>query len=68
MGNSDCVVGARNEEAIRALQKKDEELAGVDEQLWQAVNALRNRPPVWCTAAISFLSFLAGLLAMMVFR
>jgi len=30
------------------------------EKQWEAINELRKRPPIWCTAIISLLSFLLG--------
>ena len=31
-----------------------------DEQQWTAINNVRNRPPIWCTAIIALLTFLCG--------
>lgn len=62
MTNGQCVIGARHEEAIKALQEKAGELHGVDEQQWTAINTIRNRLPLWATTVISLLTFLAGFL------
>lgn len=66
--NGDCVVGAKHEEAIKALQKRGEELHEVDERQWEAINSLRNRPPVWTTVVISVLTFIAGILSALAFK
>ena len=31
-------------------------------ELWIAVKAIQNRPPVWATALMSFLTFVVGIL------
>ena len=62
MSNGECIIGARHEEAIKALQEKDKELHDIDEQQWTAINTIRNRLPLWATTVISLLTFLAGLL------
>lgn len=42
-----------HQEAIETLKKSDTEQ-------WEAINKLRNRPPIWTTAVISLLTFLLG--------
>lgn len=35
------------------------------DSLWQSINAIQNRPPVWCTALIALLTALAAVSAAM---
>lgn len=62
MANGDCVVGARHEAEIEELQRIAGQNAKDHDEMWKAINSLRNRLPVWATAAISLLTFLCGIL------
>jgi hypothetical protein len=45
------------------VNAQDERLGNhsdVDDQLWAAINALRNRLPLWATMLIAFLASTAG--------
>lgn len=48
-----CGAGIDNRRRIIELEKSRDEL-------WSAIDKLRNRPPVWATAIISLLTFLLG--------
>ncbi len=48
-----CKAGVANQTRIDHLEESDRDQ-------WGAINALRNRLPIWATAVISLLSFLAG--------
>ncbi len=58
-----CVMGARHESEIAALQAQQERLHEVDEQQWTHINQIRCRLPTWATITISLLTFLIGVLA-----
>ncbi len=62
MANGDCVVGVENKQRIISLEGRIVDLAGVDDEQWQAINTIRNRLPAWATAIISLLTFLCGIL------
>jgi hypothetical protein len=68
MANGDCVVGARHEAEIVALQEDNRRQDAVDKEQWDAINALRNRLPLWATLVISLLTGLLGFLATIAFR
>ena len=61
--NDQCPVGATNTANIKSLLEETKRLAAVDELQWQAINALRNRLPVWALLVISLLTGLLGILA-----
>ena len=63
MSNGECTIGATNTADIATLKDRCRDLHDVDEDQWRAINALRNRLPVWATMAISLLTFLCGILA-----
>lgn len=48
-----CAAGVDNRRRLLSLEKDNEEQ-------WEVINQLRNRPPVWATAIISLLTFLLG--------
>lgn len=43
----------------RRLNGHDEE----NDKMWETINAIRNRPPVWCTVVIGILLAALGYLA-----
>lgn len=49
----ECRAGVDHRRRIMSLETSDE-------RLWEAIDKLRNRPPVWATAVISLLTFLLG--------
>jgi hypothetical protein len=71
MGNGECVIGAKHGAEIEELQRACGDLKRENrdehDDLWQAVNALRNRLPLWATVLISLLaSTVTGLLVAIV--
>ncbi|MEW6171850.1 MAG: hypothetical protein AB1510_02105 [Bacillota bacterium] len=52
---------------VDGLRKDYDKHAGENredfERVWQAIDRLTNRPPVWCTVVIGVLCGLSGLLA-----
>ncbi len=53
---------------INNLQKSCEALHVVDEDQWQAINNLRNRPPVWATVILMVMSGIIGVLGTIAFK
>lgn len=47
----------------RRLTEQKDEQKGVNADMWEAINAIRNRPPVWCTVVIGILLAALGYLA-----
>lgn len=48
------------------VSEHERRLNGNDEEhkdMWKTINAIRNRPPVWCTVAIGILLAIVGWLA-----
>lgn len=62
MPNGECTVGAELRARVvghdLTLRQNTEE----HQELWEAVEKLRNRPPIWATTVISLLSFACGAL------
>ncbi len=58
-----CVMGARHEAEIRALESEAKRLHDVDQEQWTAINTIRNRLPTWATLVIGILMGLIGMLA-----
>jgi len=42
------------------IEVKLNKLEKSEDKQWEAINRLRNRPPLWATAVISLLTFLLG--------
>lgn len=51
--NGQCALSIENATKIAQLEKSDADQ-------WTAINALRNRLPVWGTLVVSLLTFLLG--------
>jgi len=47
-------------EAHSGLEARMVSLEKSNDELWKALNSVRNRPPVWCTLIISLLTFGMG--------
>lgn len=62
MANEDCVIGAQLTERVNALSSRTTDLHNVNEQQWDAINALRNRLPTWATAVATACGGLIGVL------
>lgn len=62
MGNDDCTIGAELRARVGGHDEKFHANEGEHERMWEAIDKLRNRPPVWATGVISLLTFLCGVL------
>lgn len=63
MANQDCVVGATLTKAVSVLEERVEENRQAHDDMWEALNALRNRLPLWATLVFALLtSTVTGLL------
>jgi len=60
--NGDCVIGATHAADIKSLQRAEEVNAQDHGKMWDAIDHLRNRLPVWATVVISVLTFICGIL------
>jgi len=63
MPNGDCTVGVELRAKVEGLDQKTADLHDVDEQQWEALNKLRDRPPVWAVWAMTALGTTCGVLA-----
>ena len=67
MASEDCVLGAKHEAEIGELRRQAEENREDHDSMWDAINAIRNRLPLWGTVLISLLaSTVTGLLVAIV--
>ena len=63
MANEDCIIGVQLRTKVEGLDEKTTDLHDVDEQQWEALNKLRDRPPVWAVWAMTALGTTCGVLA-----
>lgn len=50
------------ENELKNLKEWQDNHTNVDHKyIWEALEEIRKRPPVWCTAVISLLTFLLGI-------
>ena len=60
MSNSDELKCDMHGAQIKNLKEEEAELWKAIERIRDALDELRNRPPVWCTLLLSVLTFLLG--------
>lgn len=61
----DCTIGATHTADIASLQRLAEENREDHTRMWDAMDKLKNRLPLWATLVISILMAVLGILATM---
>lgn len=64
------MTGEKQDEYVRGVKNsvRIDHLEDSDERQWDAIDALRNRPPTWTTIVLTIMGIVIGALATLVAR
>ena len=62
MSNEDCTVGVELKQRVIAEEGRSIQNERDHAKLWDDIDKLRNRLPIWATGVMSLLSFTCGVL------